>query len=76
MHVHYSPTHCHRQVLPSLASAMASSVGGAGSARGTSGSAAVLRGAGRLLECALQLLPRVDDGEACLDTLLQPLQVG
>ncbi len=73
MHVHYSPTLCHRQVLPSLASAMASSVGSAGSARG---SAAVLRGAGRLLECALQLLPRVDDGEACLDTLLQPLQVG
>ena len=59
------------QVLPVLTSALAIAV----RAAGTGAVAQVLRAAGRLLECALQLLPRLDDGESCLAVLLEPLQV-
>ena len=59
------------QVLPVLTSALAIAV----RAAGTGAVSQVLRATGRLLECALQLLPRLDDGESCLAVLLEPLQV-
>jgi hypothetical protein len=59
------------QVLPVLTSALAIAV----RAAGTGAVSQVLRAAGRLLECTLQLLPRLDDGESCLAVLLEPLQV-